>query len=97
MVGGFTGALDLCELAILPTLLYNVKTWVGISKDSENMLENLQLFFLRLASRATQRTPKIALRSETGMLSMKLRIWKKKLMFIHHITNLNDTDLAKQI
>ena len=41
MVGGFTGALDLCELAILPTLLYNVKTWVGISKDSENMLENL--------------------------------------------------------
>ena len=32
-----------------------------------------------------------------GMLSMKLRIWKKKPVFIHHIKNLKDTDLAKQI
>ena len=31
------------------------------------------------------------------MLSMKLRIWKKKLMFLHHIKNLKDTDLAKMI
>ena len=71
-------ALDLFELAILPTLLYNCETWVGINKETEERVENLQLFYLRLALRVPQSTPKLALRSETGLMSMKLRIWREK-------------------
>ena len=51
VVGGFQGALDLFEMAILPSLLYNAETWIGIRKETENELEDLQLFFLRLALR----------------------------------------------
>jgi hypothetical protein len=97
VAGGFMGALDLFELAILPTLLYNAETWVGIQEDTITGLENLQLFFLRLVLRVPISTPKVALRSETGMLSMKMRIWKKKILFIHHVRNLDDKDLAKQV
>ena len=97
VVGGYLSALDLFELAILPTLLYNAETWMDISKAAVERLENLQLFYLRLTLRVPQSTPKIALRAETGMLSMKLRIWKKKLMFVHHVKNLSDTALAKQV
>ena len=85
------------ELAILPTLLYNAETWVGIDMKTEERLENLQLFFLRLALRVPASTPKLALRSETGMRSMKARIWMKKLMFVHHMSQLKAGVLAKQV
>ena len=34
VIGGFHSAIDLFELAILPTLLYNAETWIGINKES---------------------------------------------------------------
>jgi hypothetical protein len=73
-VGGFCSAIDLFELAILPSLLYNSDTWVQMPKVAEEMLENIQLFFVRLVVRVPTGTPKIALRSETGLMSMKLRV-----------------------
>ena len=96
-VGGFCSALDLFELAILPTLMYNSDTWVDIPKEAEEKLENLQLFYVRLVLRVPQGTPKIALRSETGLLSMRLRIWKKKCMLVHHIRGLGNETLAKKV
>ena len=45
-------------------------------------MENLQLFFVRLALRLPHDgAPRITLRSETGLLAMKYRIWKAKCMF----------------
>ena len=85
------------ELAILPTLLYNSETWVHIAKTTEDKHEDLQLFFIRLILRVPQGTPKVALQSETGLLSMKLRIWKRKCLLIHHIKNMEDGALAKQV
>ena len=73
VIGGFRSAIHLFEMAIIPTLLYNAEMWIGISKESEEKLGNLQLFFLRLAMKVPQGTPKLALRSETGVMSMKLR------------------------
>ena len=96
-IGGFKSALDLFELAILPTLLNNADTWVDITEEAVNMLEDMQLFFVRLVLRVPKSTPKPALRSETGLMSMKLRIWKKKVMMIHHLKNLSDSSLAKQV
>ena len=71
VIGGFMSALDLFVLAILPTLLYNCETWVGINKETEERVENLQLFYLRLALRVPQSTPKLALRSETKDMERK--------------------------
>ena len=71
-VGGFCSATDLFERAMLLSLLYNSDTWVQIPKVAEEMLESLQLFFVRLILRVPPGSPKIALRSETGMMSMRL-------------------------
>ena len=96
-IGGFMSAIDLFEMAILPTLLYNSETWVNISRQATERLDNLQLFYLRLILRVPKSTPKPALRSETGMLGMKVRIWKQKLMFTYHLKNLKDGVLAKDV
>ena len=96
-IGGFRSALDLWELAILPTLLYNSEMWVDIPKVAEETLEDLQFFFVRLILRVPQGTPKVSLQSETGLLSMRLRIWKRKCLLIHHIKNMGEETLAKQV
>ena len=57
-MGGFLSAMDLFEIAILPSLLYNCDTWVQIPKLAEE-----KLFFLMLVLRVHQGTPKIAFRS----------------------------------
>ena len=96
-IGGFRSAVDLWELAILPTLLYNSETWVHIPKSAVEMLDDLQCLFMRMILRVPQGTPKVALQSETGLLSMKMRIWKRKCMLIHHIKNMDNGTLAKQV
>ena len=96
-IGGFMVALDLWELAILPTLLNNCGTWTDMDKETEDRLEELQLFYVRLILRVPVSTPKVALRSENGLLSMKHRVEKDKLMLIHHIKNLSERTLARQV
>ena len=51
----------------------------------------------RTLLRTPKSTPPPALVWDMGGISMKLRIIKNKLMFIHHIINLENTSLAKQI
>ena len=41
--------------------------------------------------------PKVALRSETGLLSMKRRVWREKIMFVHHLKGLKEDSLAHQV
>ena len=96
-LGGFRCALDLFQLAIIPSVLYNSETWVQIPAEAVEILENLQLFFVRLILKVPQGTPKAALRSETGLLSMKLRIWKRKCMLVRHIRCLSTSTLARQV
>ena len=46
-IGGIRGTIDIWELAIIPMLMNNCDTWLGITVEIENKLENLQELFLR--------------------------------------------------
>ena len=96
-VGGLETAIILWEACIIPSLLNSCSTWVEISKKAENKLNDLQRWFLRLILQVPKSTPSASLTWETGMMDMKLRIWKEKLMLILHIRSLNDETLAKKI
>ena len=96
-IGGFQVAIDLWELAILPSLLNNAGTWTDIDEDTLDRLEELQLFYVRLILRVPVSTPKALLRSETGLLSMSHRIDKEKLMLVQHLKNLNEDSCQKDL
>ena len=85
------------ELAIIPTLLYNASTWSEVDDETIEILEELQLFFLRMILRVPVSTPKASLRWETGLMSMRHRIEKEKIMLISHVKQLNEKSLAKQV
>ena len=96
-VGGLETAILLWEACVIPSLLHSCSTWMQISKATENKLNNLQRWFIRLILQVPQGTPSASLTWETGLMDMKLRIWKEKVMLVLHIRSLDDNTLAKKI
>ena len=96
-IGGFMVAIDLWELAILPSLINNAGTWTDMSKEAEEKLEERQLYYVRLILHVPVSTPKIPLRWETGLLSMKHRVEREKLMLVHHLKQMEEGSLARQV
>ena len=96
-MGGLETAIILWEACVIPSLLHSCSTWMQISRATENKLNNLQRWFVRLIMQVPQGTPSSSLTWETGLMDMKLRIWKEKVMLVLHIRSLNDNTLAKKI
>ena len=57
----------------------------------------MQEAFIRRILQVPISTPKVSLRSETGLLSMKLRIWGEKIKMVLAIRKMDKTFLARQI
>ena len=95
--GGMNTALLLWEACIIPSLLQGASTWVEISAKTLKKLNNLQNWFTRLILQVGPGTPLAALGWETGLMDMKLRIYKEKLSMILHLKDLEDESLASQI
>ena len=96
-VGGFQTGLVLWESCAIPSLLYNCSTWVGIGKEEVKTLNALQDYFLRLLWGTGPGAPKVALRADTGTRSMESRIWREKIMFVYHVSHLDEESLAKDM
>ena len=56
-VGGLETAILLWEACVIPSLLHSCSTWMQISKATENKLNNLQRWFIRLIMQVPQGTP----------------------------------------
>ena len=97
IVGGLETAMISWEACIIPSLLHSCSTWTQISRATKNRLNNLQRWFVRLLLQVPQSTPATALTWETGLIDMRLRIWKEKLKLILHIRSLEGTALANRI
>ena len=96
-ISGFQTAIDLWELAIIPSLLNGCEVWVDISLETEKQLEDLQYKYLSLVLQVGPGTPRSALLAQTGLLSMKYRIWVEKVMMIMHLRGLKEPALANEI
>ena len=69
--------------------------YVQISKESLDKLEELQNTLYRMLLAVPRTTPVPSLAWDLGGVKMKFRIITKKLLFVHHLTNLGDQSLAK--
>ena len=67
---------------MIPSLLSGAGTWTGITSNEEDKLDKIQDFFWRVILRVPELCPRIALRAETRMISMKHRIWQEKLLLL---------------
>ena len=95
-IRGMMTAKEIWERAIVPSLLSGAGTGMGITKESEEKCEELQLLFWRVMLEVLRGTPKVMLTAETNCQMMKQRIWKEKVLFARSITN-KEGSLAKTI
>ena len=96
-VGGLSSGLHLWETAVIPFVNNNSETWTELSQCAIDRLEGLQNQFLRAVLATPKSTPTPALCWETGTLTMANRIAKNKLLFYHHLLNLEPDTLAYEI
>ena len=97
VLGAIKTGLQIFEMAVIPFILYNSEIWDSIPKVAIEKLEKIQLLFLRILLKTPKTTPIQSLLWETGSLDMESRINIRKLNFYHHILNLDDDAVAKQL
>ena len=98
-LGGMMAAWELWERALIPSLLSGAGTWFG-GGDSKKVVEicdGIQNYFWRVMLTVPESCPKIALRCETGMMGMKWRIWKEKIMLVVRIKDQDSSVLSRQV
>ena len=95
--GNSLPAIKLFEAQIIPALLYNCESWIGIS---DNQVAELQIFqdkFLRKLFRLPISTAKAILHWDTGLKPMKWRIVERKMLFLAKIMAKNHNNIAKKV
>jgi hypothetical protein len=98
-IGGMIAAWELWEKAMVPSLLSGAGTWFGPNggKLAIDLCENLQNFYWRIMLKVPESCPKLALRCETKMISMKWRVWQAKLLLLLKIKHQETTSLSRQV
>ena len=96
VVGGITTGLEIWEAAVIPYLMNNCDTWAYMPKKALDVLDGLQNQFLRGLLATPKGSPTPSLLWETGTPTMENRVLKRKLLFIHHLINLEEDNQAHQ-
>ena len=90
-------AWELWERAIVPSLLSGSGTWVGITNTEVERCDKLQDMFWRVMLEVPESCPKVALRAETRMITMKHRIWLSKLLLHKRIMEQDLSSLSRKV
>ena len=96
-VGGLITGLEIWNMAVMPFLFSNSECWIDIPKKAVNILTSVVCSFLRSLYSTPKSCPIMALFWDTGTLLVPNYIILKKLLFYHHLLQLPNTALAKQI
>ena len=96
-VGGMMSAWELWEKAMIPSLLSGAGTWLGATQDEYDKCDRLQDMFWRIMLEVPESCPKVALRAETRMISMKYRVWQQKLLLLQRLKNQDNRALSSKI
>ena len=85
------------EAQIIPALLYNCESWIGISDNQVAELQAFQDKFLRKLFRLPISTTKAILHWDTGLKPMKWKIAERKVLFLTKIMAKNHANRAKKV
>ena len=76
---------DIWERSLVPSLLANCGSWVGVSKKAIELVDEAQHLFCRLIYSCPASTPKPGLRGEAGLLNGEHRIMQEKVCLVTSI------------
>ena len=91
-MGGMAGAMDIWDRSLVPSLLANCGSSVGISKKAIELAEQTQNLYCRLIYSCPASTPKPSLRGEAGFLNIEHRIMQEKICLVTRIMFCNSEE-----
>ena len=97
VTGNSLPAFRLYESTIIPTLIHNCESWIGLTQKHLDDLQSFQNKFIRDVLRLPVSTPKAILQYDVGLMPMKWRIAKRKLLFVNKILSKDHNNLCKQV
>ena len=86
----------LYEAQVIPALLFNSESWIGLTDTHISDLHNFQDKFVRKLLRLPPSTPKAILHWDSGLKLMKWRIAEKKLLFFRKIMLKEDSNITRR-
>ena len=96
ITGNSVPAFKLYESIVIPSLLHNCESWIGLTDKHISTLQDFQNDFIRRVLRIPDSTPKSLIQWDVGLLPMKWRIGKSKLNFVSKIMKKDRSNLCRK-
>ena len=97
ILGSVNIAFMIWETAIIPMLAFNSECWIGISKKTIKILDDLFHTFCRAIFRVSTGCPIPCFYWESASLKFSNLILQRQLNFVYHLANLEEGALARII
>ena len=94
--GNSLTAIKLFEAQVIPALLFNSESWIGITEDQISELQSFQDKFVRMLMRLPISTPKAIIHWDGGMELIKWRIATKKMMFLRKLMLKDKSNICRR-
>ena len=92
----FEVAMILRESLLASSMLFNSEAWYNVTKPELDLLETVDLQFLRNVLKAPRSTPKEMLYLETGCVPFREIMRKRRILFLHYILNENPNSILRK-
>ena len=96
-IGGILVGLEILRKAICPYLYNNSSCWIQPPKKALNLLKSLTHSFFWTLFQSEKENPLVMYYWDKKSLQTEEVIMKDKLLFLWHLSSLNDNSLAKEI
>ena len=97
VTGGLVTGIEIWRLAVIPFLYYNSECCIDIPKKALKILNQLQSSFFTTLFKMPHSCPTLSYLWDTATLKVDNFLIMKKLLFYHHLQNLPDSSLAKEL
>ena len=89
----FEVGMLLRDSLLLSSILYNAEAWYNLTNAELNLIETVDLMFLRKLMKAPKTTPKEMFFLELGCVPIRQVITEKRISFLHYILNQDSKSL----
>ena len=93
----FQVAILLRNSLLVSSVLCNSETWFNLTKAELQLLESVDLMFLRKLLRTTKSTPKEILYLELGLIPFREIIRQRRLNFLHYILSQDEDSVIFKV
>ena len=92
----FEIAIILRDSLLISSVLFNSEAWYNITESELNLLESIDISFLRQLLRAPKATPKEMLYLELGCKPLRDLLRERRLSFFHYLLNEDEKSMVNR-